>query len=323
MKPVVAETLDGGERTRGELDVRQLRVLKTLLSERSVSRTAAIHGLSQPAVSLTLRRFRALTGDPLLSRSGTGLALTPRALDIVALVDRILDDLAHLAGREAEFDPLTSERHVRIVAATSFGPFLVPRLIRHLRQVAPHMVLEMLPMPSMATLQQLLEAGEVDLVLAHRQPASPHLRGEKLTECRTVCMLDPSHRLARASRITMSDYLDLEHLSPNPPHGAAVSPIDGHLAELGLSRRIRASLSEYALVPFVLSGSDLVFTTAHPFADHFAALSNIRVVDAPEEFGDMPVFLFWHERVHHSTYDAWLRRLVRDMMDDAASTGPS
>lgn len=308
------DTLEVGERTRGELDIRQLRVLKTLLSESSVSRTAAIHGLSQPAVSLTLRRFRAMTGDPLLVRSGTGLAPTPRAQDLVTLVDRILDDIDHLAGREADFDPATSQRRVRIVAATSFGPFLVPRLIRHLRQVAPHMMLEMLPMPSMAALQQLLEAGEVDLVLAHRQPASRNLRGETVTECRTVCMLDRHHPLAGASAILMDDYLELEHLSPNPPHGASVSPIDGHLAELGLQRRIRASLSEYALVPMVLAGSDLVFTTSKPFADHFAALSDIAVVDAPQEFGAMSVFLFWHERAHHSTFNAWLRRLVRDML---------
>jgi DNA-binding transcriptional LysR family regulator len=311
---VLMDSLDGSERTRGELDIRQLRVLKTLLSESSVSKTAAIHNLSQPAVSQTLRRFRALTGDLLLVRSGVGLAPTPRALDIVTLVDRILDDIDHLAGREADFDPLTSQRRVRIVAATSFGPFLVPRLIHHLREIAPHMMLEMLPMPSMAALQQLLEAGEVDLVLAHRQPSSRELRGETVTECRTVCMLDPSHPLAGAGEITMADYLELEHLSPNPPHGAAVSPIDGHLAELGLKRRIRASLSEYALVPLVLAGSDLVFTTSKPFADHFAATSDIAVVDAPKEFGDMSVFLFWHERSHHSSYNAWLRRIVRDML---------
>ena len=315
IETAITDGLEGGERRRGELDIRQLRVLKTLLSEVSVSRTAAIHGLSQPAVSLTLRRFRSLTGDPLLVRSGTGLAPTPRAQDMVALIDRVLDDIDHLVGREADFEPETSERVVRIVAATSFTPFLVPRLVQHLRRHAPRTVLEMLPMPSIAALQQLLDAGEVDIVLAHRQPNSPHLRGETLTECQTVCMLDPGHPLAGASRIAMADYLDLEHLSPNPPSGAAVSPIDGRLAELGLSRRIRASLSEYALVPMVLAGSDLVFTTTKPFTDQFAARSHIAVVDAPEEFGVMAIYLFWHERAHHSTFNAWLRGLVRGMLN--------
>lgn len=306
------EPIEGADRSRGELDIRQLRVLKTLLSEQSVSRTAALHGLSQPAVSLTLRRFRTLTGDILLARNGTGLARTPRADDLVALVDRILDDIDHLAGREADFDPGTSERHVRIVAATGFGPVLVPRLTQRLREIAPNMVLEMHPMPSVAALQQLLEAGEIDLVLAHRQPTSPSLRGERVATCRTVCMLDPRHRLAGTTRIGMDDYLALEHLSPNPPHGAAVSPVDGRLAELGLSRRIRVSLSEYSLVPFVLSGSDLVFTTAEPFARHFRTFCDISIVPAPEDFGDMDVSLFWHERAHHSSFNAWLRTIVRD-----------
>jgi DNA-binding transcriptional LysR family regulator len=308
------EPIEGADRSRGELDIRQLRVLKTLLSEQSVSRTAALHGLSQPAVSLTLRRFRTLTGDVLLARSGAGLARTPRADDLVALVDRILDDIDHLAGREAEFDPGTSERRVRIVAATGFGPVLVPRLTQRLRGAAPHMVLEMHPMPSVAALQQLLEAGEIDLVLAHRQPNSPSLRGERVADCRTVCMLDPAHPLAGAERIAMDDYLKLEHLSPNPPHGAAVSPIDGRLAELGLARRIRVSLSEYALVPFVLAGSDLVFTSAEPFARHFGTTCDLATVAAPAEFGELDVFLFWHERAHHSSFNAWLRTIVRNLV---------
>lgn len=308
------EPIEGADRSsRGELDIRQLRVLKTLLSEQSVSRTAALYGLSQPAVSLTLRRFRTLTGDVLLSRSGAGLARTPRADDLVVLIDRILDDIDHLAGREADFDPGTSDRPVRIVMATGFGPFVVPRLIRRLREVAPNMVLEMHQMPSVAALQQLLEAGEIDLVLAHRQPSSPSLRGERVAECRPVCMLDRGHPLAGAARIGMEDYLALDHLSPNPPHGAAVSPIDGRLAELGLSRRIRVSLSEYALVPFVLAGSDLVFTSAEPFARHVGAVHDFAIIEAPEEFGLMGVYLFWHERAHHSTFNAWLRAIVRDL----------
>lgn len=313
-RPAAPKPIESADRSRGELDIRQLRVLKTLLSEQSVSRTAALHGLSQPAVSLTLRRFRNLTGDVLLARSGAGLTRTPRADDLVALVDRILDDIDHLAGREADFDPGTSDRRVRIVAATGFGPFVVPRLTQRLREAAPHMVLEMHPMPSVAALQQLLEAGEIDLVLAHRQPSSPSLRGERVATCRTVCMLDPGHPLASAERIAMDDYLALEHLSPNPPHGAAVSPIDGRLAELGLSRRIRVSLSEYSLVPFVLAGSDLVFTSAEPFARYCRGDSGLAVVPAPEEFGEMSVFLFWHERAHHSSFNAWLRTTVRDIV---------
>ncbi len=288
-----------------------------MLDERSVSRAAAAHGLSQPAVSLTLRRLRGLTGDPLLVRGGGSLVRTERGEDVAVLIDRILSDVDHLVGRETDFDPFTSERHVRIVAATSLGPYLLPQLVKSLRAAAPNMVLEVSPMPSAAALDGLLESGEADLVLGHRELPGRDLRSEELMDCEVVCMVDRAHPAAGAGRISMAHYLRLEHLSPNPPHASMASPIDGRLAELGLARSIRAAVSEYALVPFILSQSDLVFTSARPFADYLARFGDFSVVGAPEEFGRMRFFMLWHERAHHSNFGAWLRRFVKDVLREA------
>ena len=58
-----------------KIDLHLIRVLNTVLTERSVSRAAIRLGMYQPAVSAALRRLRDLAGDPLLVRSG---AATPR-----------------------------------------------------------------------------------------------------------------------------------------------------------------------------------------------------------------------------------------------------
>ena len=47
------------------IDSHLLKVLHTLLTESSVSRTAALLGQSQPTVSVALRKLREMTGDPL------------------------------------------------------------------------------------------------------------------------------------------------------------------------------------------------------------------------------------------------------------------
>ncbi|MFX7934398.1 hypothetical protein ABTK33_20140, partial [Acinetobacter baumannii] len=88
-----------------------------------------------------------------------------------------------------------------------------------------------------------------------------------------VCMLRPTHPLARATAMPLDLYLAQEHLSPTPHAGALFSPIDGRLAQLGVNRRIAVSVPEYALAPYVLSRDDLIFTTGRPFADHFASLT--------------------------------------------------
>jgi hypothetical protein len=62
------------------IDLHLVKVLHTVVSEQSVSRAALRLGSGQPLVSAQLRRLRALTGDPLLVRAGTGLAPTDTAL---------------------------------------------------------------------------------------------------------------------------------------------------------------------------------------------------------------------------------------------------
>jgi hypothetical protein len=49
-----------------KIDLHLIRVLHTVLTERSVSRAAMKLGMYQPAVSASLKRLRELAGDPLL-----------------------------------------------------------------------------------------------------------------------------------------------------------------------------------------------------------------------------------------------------------------
>ena len=56
-----------------KIDLHLIRVLHTVIAERSVSRAAVRLGMHQPAVSTALKRLRDLSGDPILVRSGTAM----------------------------------------------------------------------------------------------------------------------------------------------------------------------------------------------------------------------------------------------------------
>jgi DNA-binding transcriptional LysR family regulator len=73
-----------------KIELHLVRILHTLITERSVSRAALKLELSQPAVSAHLRRLRELTGDMLLVRSGNGMVPTPVALELEAPAAELL-----------------------------------------------------------------------------------------------------------------------------------------------------------------------------------------------------------------------------------------
>lgn len=64
------------------VDLNLLVALDVLLAEGSVTGAARRLGLSTSAMSRTLARLRAATGDPLLVRAGRELVPTPHATEL-------------------------------------------------------------------------------------------------------------------------------------------------------------------------------------------------------------------------------------------------
>lgn len=297
------------------IDLRHLRVLRALLAENSVSRAAKALGQSQPAVSVALRQLRDAFGDPLLVRSGAGMVRTERAETIAEAVGRVLDEIDELVAPPGAFDPATSDRHIRIVAYLGLGSLLIPAVVKAIRTEAPHVRLEIVQPGAPETTKLQLQDGEVDLVIASRQGPFQNLRFAPLLECDFACILSSTHPLAGQKRLTIEEYLSLDHLSPSPSAVILGAPIDGRLLDLGHKRNVAITVPEFALARYIVPGSTLIFTTARPYAEELASNLPVKVLDAPPELGRMSAFLFWHEKSHHSAFGKWLRGTVRSVAD--------
>src|SRR5215469_9137098 len=74
-------------------DLNLLVTLDVLLTEGSVARAAQRLRLSPSAMSRTLARLRAATGDPLLVRAGRSLVPTPRAAELRGRVRELAQEV--------------------------------------------------------------------------------------------------------------------------------------------------------------------------------------------------------------------------------------
>jgi DNA-binding transcriptional LysR family regulator len=304
------------EAINGSLDVRLMRILHILLTECSVSRTGEILGHTQPTISLALRRLREILGDPLLVRSGTHLVPTQRGYELRESVAEILKDIEQRLGPPREFDPKRTKRRFRIIADNCLGMLMVPRIVAQLRTRAPLARIELCPMPSPEDLVPLLGSGSIDLAIGNWPSPPGVLRTTPLFSTEIACVVSPRHPVAKANRISMDTYLALDHISPSSQESLLLSPIDGRLLELGLSRRVAVSVPEYAIVPYVLAQTDLIFTTGRPFAEQLAQMMPFSVIDAPPELGTMDFYMLWHERNHRAASHRWLRDTLRHVATD-------
>src|SRR5207344_3127290 len=119
------------------IDTNLLRVLHTLLTERSVTRTAVRLNLSQPAVSAALKRLRSVFDDELLVRNGNAMVPTPRCLALASPLRVVLEGLDRMFSDAELFDPATTQASFRVGCPDYLATVFLGRVVTLLRHEAP------------------------------------------------------------------------------------------------------------------------------------------------------------------------------------------
>jgi DNA-binding transcriptional LysR family regulator len=300
------------------IDLRLVRVLHTLLSERSVSRAALRLASTQPAVSAQLKRLRELTGDPLLVRAGQQMQPTEAALALAEPAARLLHEAERIFGRKARartFDARRSEGVFRIAASDYIDPLFLPTLVSHLQRESPAMRLELMPLSAEYDYRRHLASGEVDLVIGNwlRPPEELHLG--RLISDEIVCLVAEDHPAVRAGGRgwTAARYLESRHVAPMPMSPGALGVIDEHLAAAGQQRRIVVRASHFGLIPLMVAESSLVLTTGRLFCSRYVDRLPVRIVRCPVAFPPLAYYQLWHELTHASASMRWLREQVAEV----------
>lgn len=298
-----------------KIELHLVRVLHTVITERSVSRAALKLASTQPTVSAQLKRLRALTGDVLLVRSGTGLMPTEVAQQLVEPAAQLLLQAETLFGARAgarAFDPAHSEATLRIAASDYLDPLFLPELVARIRQQAPRVRVELLPLTAEYDYRRGLARGEADLVIGNWLEPPEELHLARLFSDEVVCLVGDDHIAARNPRgWTEARYLGAEHVAPTAMHAGARGVIDEHLDRLGLKRRIVVRSPIFGLIPLMLAQTQLVLTTGRLFCSRYVDALPLRIVKCPVAFPALSYYQLWHDVNHASARGKWLREQVR------------
>lgn len=149
-----------------KVDLNLLIALQVLMEEKNVSRAAERLFITQPAMSKTLTRLRALFGDALFTRSSRGMQPTPRAMHIATELNDIIGDISHLLTGPG-FDPRAASGEISIALSEHVGVALLPRLLTHLSEHAPRLCIRVIT--RIENQLKALALGNLDFVIQVRQ----------------------------------------------------------------------------------------------------------------------------------------------------------
>jgi len=141
----------------------ELRYIVAVARERHFGRAAETCFVSQPTLSVAVKKLEDELGVTLFERGPGEVKVTPAGQPIVAQAQRVLEEAARVkelaaAGRDPLAGPL------RLGAIYTIGPYLLPKLIPILRRAAPQMQLH-IQENFTHVLSELLKNGEVDVIL--------------------------------------------------------------------------------------------------------------------------------------------------------------
>ncbi|MEP6825869.1 MAG: LysR family transcriptional regulator [Ramlibacter sp.] len=293
-----------------KIDLHLIRVLHTVLTERSVSRAALRLGMHQPAVSAALKRLRELAGDPILVRSGAGMVPTDAGLRMLEPSASILRAAEVLFSDARGFDPQTTVHTFRVAASDYLDPLFLPQLVAQIKAQAPLCHIEVHPLSGDSDYHARLAQGEVDVVVGNWLLPPQDLHQSELFGDEVVSLVAANHPAARRGW-TQQGWLEAEHIAPTPMHPGARGVIDDHLAALGLSRNITARCAHFGLIPGMVASSLLVLTTGRQYCERFTGQLPLKILSCPIGFPRLMYYQLWHERTHASASARWLRERIK------------
>lgn len=266
-------------------DARELRVVKAIADEGSITGAARALGYSQPAVSQQLKRLEQRLGVAIVERVGRSVRLTDAGRILARHATAVTTALDAAAGELAELRGLRSAR-VRLVGFPSASPTIVPRLLADLAQRHPGISLTYVEAEPPEAVEAVRE-DRTDIALTFSYPGDrddPHGSSARGLAVHTVgadellAVLPTGHPAATADIIDVATLADDDWIAGCPR-------CRGHLLELcgraGFAPRIAFETDNFVAVEGLVAQGIGVATLPRMAVESFPQLPGVAVVPLP------------------------------------------
>lgn len=188
----------------------ELRYIVTLAQEQHFGRAADRCYVSQPTLSIAVKKLEDELGVALFERTKSRVQPTPLGEQIIAQANLVLEQTAAIkdladAGKDQLSSPLS------VGAIFTIGPYLLPKFIPHLQQLAQRMPLYV-EEGYTQNLRKKLRNGELDVIIIALPFSEPDVVTQTLFDEPFVVLMPKNHPLASQQKINANDLSDQKML---------------------------------------------------------------------------------------------------------------
>ncbi|WP_404339597.1 LysR family transcriptional regulator [Pseudoalteromonas mariniglutinosa] len=247
------------------ISFRLLEVFMSVVKTSSVSETARRLHLTQPTVSLQIKRLQESIGEPLffmkqqkLQITEAGLALFRTCQQVFGHFEDYQDFLAELRG---------GERGRCKIAMVNTAQYILPKLLGPYSNLHPHVELP-LEIGNRAEVLSRFERGEDDIYVFSHPPTLEHAQAARFLQNPLEFIAPYDHPLANAEHITLAE-LTKQRFLLREPGSATRMLFESELQARGLvlSNSVQMTSNE-AIRVAVGSGMGVAVLSRHVLPSH-------------------------------------------------------
>lgn len=185
------------------MNLRDLEYLVAVADKKNIGNAAKSCHVSQPTLSIQLKKLEDTLGIPLFERSHKSIRLTPAGEIIAARARHITHEAKALVMHAKSLqDPLAGE--CRLGAFPTLAPYYLPQVLPRVGKALSALRLLLVEDKTERLLAQL-QAGQLDAALLALPVQGVQLTSEVLFEEPFLLTVPKTHRLAKAKSVTAED----------------------------------------------------------------------------------------------------------------------
>ncbi|MDR9752494.1 LysR family transcriptional regulator [Pseudomonas sp. SZMC_28357] len=288
-------------------DLNLLFTFEALWRDHSVSIAAENLGVTQGAVSSSLKRLRQEYGDKLFAMVGRRMEPTPFAVQIAPTLLDALDLVREAQTRALEFAPQHCRKVFTLRTRDIGEAVCLPTILKLLQAEAPLCRITTVASPVEETLSGL-SIGRIDLAIGYLPTLKTDIHRTVVSSQQYVCALRTGHPLADVE-LTLERFLRQQHLLVETG-GTGHVLLERALIEAGARNNIGLRIPQYLSAPYLLLESDMLWVVPAVLGKTLSRHFPLLLKPVPLVLPEFDIALYWHDRFHRDPQNKWFREMV-------------
>lgn len=278
------------------MDLNLAKIFVAVYQNGSYTKAAEELNITQPGVSLSIKRFEKELGAQLFVRDGRSIAPTARANQIIEPLESALNLFYGVYATERQVQIYAVEAILHLIGRVEGVKFTIP------------------PTNQQQSLSDLRH-NKVEMLIDNVHTQDPVFRVEPLPKQKIVVACSKNHPRLTGETITKKEFYQEDHVVLKTRRDGSqlidiLTPDDLHPRSEVMEA---ASLSGVALLA---SSTDCICCLSEPFALMWAEKLDLKIFELPFESTLIPFHLVYHRRFIDDPHHKKVRETIKNMLSN-------